>query len=97
MAVNSCVEQFNQKVIGIEKALNAFVETGTDEELFLSGYLHGHFSLVVSQAQLSQQTSPEQLDQRMQESLNEAFQAGELEEQDQRQVLTMWQSLLLTA
>lgn len=87
------VQAFNQKVDGIEMALSGFVDHGTDHELFLSGYLHGHFSLVVSQAEIDTDMALEGLDNRMKKSLAEAFEQGELEPVDQQLALDMWQSL----
>ena len=85
---------FNQVVDAIEQALNDFVDTGSDHELFLSGYLHGHFSLAVSQSQLAEDTSVSGLDVRMKNSLQGAFDDGELEAEDQQAVFAMWNKLV---
>ena len=86
-------ERFNQIVNSIEQAFNDFVDNGTDQELFLSGYLHGHFSLVVSQAELAQDLTLEGMKSRMEASLQNAFSQGELAHDDQGQALAMWETL----
>ncbi|MCV2883086.1 YfcL family protein [Aestuariibacter sp. AA17] len=87
------VTEFEQQVDIIERKLEGYVEHGTDEELFLSGYLHGHFSLVVSQALLAKEYAMSALDARMRASLHNAFDAKELEQADQALALSMWERL----
>lgn len=85
--------KFNQFVIAIEAFFDSVVDKGTDHELFISGYLSGHFSLVVSQAEQQHDFDLAQLDQRMQESLNSAFNNQELIPQDQTDVMQLWNRL----
>ncbi|MFA3789756.1 YfcL family protein [Aliiglaciecola sp. SL4] len=77
-----------------ESQLDAVVDNGTDDELFIAGYLHGHFSLVVSQALSSEQASIETLDKLLCANLDSAFAQKELEPEDQQKVLLLWQSLV---
>lgn len=74
--------------------LDAVVIDGTDHELFISGYLHGHFSLIVSQVESNDQCSVEELDRQLLLSLHNAFENGELEKADQQDVFAMWKSLV---
>ena len=79
----------------IEQALLDMVDTANDHELFVSGYLHGHFSLVVSEAQNHGENSMRDVNKRMQVSLDAAFQQGELEQADQVDVRNLWQHLYI--
>ena len=83
--------EFEVLVDGIQEKFDAVVVDGTDQELFVAGYLSGHFSLVVSQCQLAEQTILEALNNQMKSSLDKAFASGDLEEADQKDVLAFWQ------
>lgn len=72
---------------------DSVVDSGTDQELFISGYLSGHFTLVASQCCLNGLTTLKQLNEQMLLSLQTAFSNGELESDDQQQVLVFWQRL----
>jgi hypothetical protein len=85
--------RFNQFVCVVEKYFDSVVEQGTDHELFISGYLSGHFSLVVSQAEQQHEFILAALDRRMQASLSAAFEDQELIQQDQKDVLQLWHRL----
>lgn len=84
---------FSSLVSQVQQRFDDAVDHGCDQQLFYSGYLNGHFSLVVGQMELAGETDPQQLQQRMQASLQKAFDGGELEPQDQQQVMTYWQKL----
>lgn len=84
---------FDRFVEEVEQKFDSFIDHGTDHELFLSGYLHGHFSLIVSQASLADDTSVQAVDTRMRESLREAFANGELEAEDQTHAYAMWEAV----
>ncbi|GAB2686267.1 YfcL family protein [Aliiglaciecola aliphaticivorans] len=88
------LEEFIQQA---ESQLDAVVETGTDDELFIAGYLHGHFSLVVSQALSSEQANIKTLNKLLTENLDSAFAQKELEPEDQQKVILLWQSLINNA
>ncbi|MBY6063512.1 hypothetical protein CWI80_03080 [Pseudidiomarina sediminum] len=47
-------EQFEQFVTHLEQVFDHAVVEGSDDELFASGYLRGHFDLVVAQLELQQ-------------------------------------------
>jgi len=85
---------FESKVDSIQEFLDSMVDTGSDQELFIAGYLNGHFSLVVSQCQLADNLSMTAVDKVMLESLKSAFDNNELEPQDQQAVYDFWQKCM---
>ena len=50
---------FQGYVSDLEQVFDDLVATGTDDELFASGYLRGHFDLVVAQFELQEQAQTE--------------------------------------
>lgn len=88
---------FEQQIKYMQQALDGFVVNGSDQELFIASYLHGHFDLVVSQVMQSGLQNLNRLDQSMLASLQQAFSAGELEPDDQQMVSALWQQLLKQA
>lgn len=85
---------FETLVDNIQLKFDQVVEQGSDQDLFVAGYLSGHFSLVVSQCQLQGQETVEALNLGMLASLDKAFADGELEETDQQDVKTFWANCL---
>ena len=77
-----------------EACLDQVVEHGNDQELFIASYLQGHFAVEAGQSQVQGMTQIEQLSDLMHTSLTLAFANHELEADDQKQVLSLWQSLL---
>lgn len=84
---------FDAFVDQVEKRLDSYIDGGEPQDLFVSGYLHGHFSLSVSEQLLAGETEVEALKSRMDRNLNSAFNAKELELSDQKQVLAMWNTI----
>lgn len=78
----------------IQMFMDSMVDKGSDQELFIAGYLSGHFSLVVSQCQLSNRENLETLNTTMSDSLQKAFANNELEPQDQTDALAFWQKCI---
>jgi hypothetical protein len=76
-----------------ERYLDQVVGHGNDQELFIASYLQGHFAVVAGQSQVQQMTQVEQLSELMRVSLDYAFNNNELVEDDQQQVLNLWQTL----
>ena len=76
-----------------ERYLDQVVEHGNDQQLFIASYLQGHFAVAAGQSQVQQMTLIEQLAGLMNTSLNAAFENKELAEEDQDQVLHLWQTL----
>lgn len=73
---------------------DAIVESGTDDELFASGYFRGHFDLATSIFETAQSDfSIESFDAEIQKSLLRAFDNGELNENDQGLVEEVWAKL----
>lgn len=87
-------DAFEQLVDTIQNKFDQVVEHGSDQELFVAGYLSGHFSLVVSQCQLQGEEHIDALNKGMLESLDKAFANGELEEPDQQDVKAFWSDCL---
>ncbi len=79
--------QFDAYCDAIYQAFDNTVDSGTDAELFYAGYLNGHFSLVHARCESQ---SIDDLQEQMQQSLSEAFSAGELEPQEQQAVTAFW-------
>ncbi|MBF7072517.1 YfcL family protein [Glaciecola sp. MH2013] len=76
----------------MQLTLDSFIDSGSDQELFIASYLHGHFDVAVANIdkQLEKQTlstTPiKALQSQLSEQLNDAFDANELSEDDARQV-----------
>ncbi len=85
---------FIQQIDRIQSHFDSLVEAGSDQELFISGYLNGHFSLVTSQCINEQLLEIDDLDRKMQESLSVAFNNEELQTEDQHQVFVFWERCL---
>jgi hypothetical protein len=81
--INAMADYFDQSVA-----------TASDDQLFAAGYLRGHIDLAVGTLQLQEQPfSVETLQQQVMQSLQQAIQAGELNEHDQTLVIDIWQQL----
>lgn len=52
---------FDELVGRLEPVFDEAVVSGDDDELFASGYLRGHFDLVVARLELAGNTQPQQL------------------------------------
>jgi hypothetical protein len=89
--------QPNELTLFIQKTedyLDQVVGYGNDQELFIASYLQGHFAVVAGQSQVRQMTQIRQLNELMSSSLDAAFDNNELADDDQQQVLNLWQVLL---
>lgn len=86
----NALTSFIQKTEGY---LDQVVEHGNDQELFIASYLQGHFAVAAGQSQVQRMTQVEQLSELMHTSLGQAFANNELEADDQKQVLSLWQNL----
>lgn len=82
------LEHYEQQ---LEQWINEIVVTGDDDALFASGYLQGHFAVVLSELEVEADHSVAALDDKMQNCLKLA--AKELEDHDYRLVADAWQSL----
>jgi hypothetical protein len=90
-------DDFEQKGAQIERYLDDVVIEGSDQELFIASYLSGHFSLMVSRAELEKDWAHGGLNQLMLASLNAAFSQNELPDEEQKQVFFLWEKLAYTA
>ncbi len=81
--INAMADYFDQSVA-----------TASDDQLFAAGYLRGHIDLAVGTLQLQEQPfSVDTLQQQVMQSLQQAIEAGELNEHDQTLVIDIWQQL----
>ena len=90
MTTQQSSTDFEAMVDKIQAFMDSMVDEGNDQELFIAGYLSGHFSLVVSQCQLREKENPETLNSTMRESLEKAFADKELLPEDQKDALSFW-------
>ena len=81
---------FEQRVLAL---IDEMVEHGTDDELFAGGYLRGHLTLAVADAEADGVSSLSELAQRVNASLDAAIAKGELSPPDQVLVRNLWQQL----
>jgi len=83
-------EEFYQHLEKMVAYLDSFIVTGSDQELFIASYLHGHFDLAVVQAEQAQgvsiKTRFDVLFSQLSRQLDSAFKNNELTDADQKQV-----------
>ncbi|MDC1346262.1 YfcL family protein [Glaciecola sp.] len=84
---------FAEFIEGVEQDLDNIVVNGTDDELFISSYFHGHFSLAVSMVPDASENSVNNLDDILTQNLTDAFANQELDKPDQKKIWTLWQRL----
>lgn len=82
--------QFELRVLAL---IDEMVEHGSDDELFAGGYLRGHLTLAVADAEADGVSSLSELAQRVNASLDAAIAKGELSPPDQVLVRNLWQQL----
>ncbi|MDP5134647.1 YfcL family protein [Rheinheimera baltica] len=75
----------------VANLFDALVPVATDDELFASGYLRGHFDLAVGTLQVAGEPFIAQdVVSQVSNSLQFAIENGELTEQDQQHVNSIW-------
>ena len=84
-------------IVKIEAALDDVVNHGSDDELFIASYLQGHFAVEARQLEMHADASLALLDEKMINSLNNAFNDKELEGDDAAQVKQLWSRLFNAA
>ncbi|VEA94346.1 YfcL family protein [Yersinia pseudotuberculosis] len=88
------IAEFETRILA---QIDDMVEHASDDDLFAGGYLRGHLTLAVAEAEEHGEHSAEQLHARVQTSLEKAIKAGELSHPDQVLVLGLWDRLLAHA
>lgn len=78
---------------GIEQHIEGILEHGNDDELFASGYLSGHLSVVLARCEEQAVNTKQGFIDAMDQSLAHAYQAKELTPPDQALVEQMWSRL----
>lgn len=73
--------------------IDGMVEHASDDELFAGGYLRGHLTLAVAEAEAHGEQTFAALDGRVRSGLQKAIGNGELSPPDQVLVLSLWQKL----
>ncbi|QSX34970.1 YfcL family protein [Shewanella avicenniae] len=82
------LEQYD---LQLEQWIGEIVAKGDDDALFASGYLQGHFAVVLAELEAEDDHSAAALAEKMQQCLKLA--AKELEDHDYRLVADAWQEL----
>ena len=86
-------EDIQRFVERVESTLNEVVETGSDDDLFVAGYFHGHFSLAVSQINPAHPEPIAALDAIVKNNLEQAVANAELAPEDPAKVWQLWATL----
>ena len=94
MSTSQNNEAFDVNVEQIQAFMDSMVDDGSDQELFVAGYLSGHFSLAVSHCELTDARTITELDNSMRNSLQNAFDNDELQANDQQDAWQFWQKCL---
>lgn len=84
------IAEFERRILTM---IDSNVEHASDDELFAGGYLRGHITLAAAQAEELGQTSLNDFAALIEQSLDNAINAGELSPPDQILVFNMWKSL----
>ena len=91
MTAVSVPEQF---IDAAAELFDALVPVASDDELFASGYLRGHFDLAVGTLQLDDTSfSAADVITQVNNTLAQAIENGELSNADQQHVSLIWQRL----
>jgi hypothetical protein len=90
---------FIEKSDKMEAHLNSFIADGTDHELFIASYLHGHFDVAVANVEKlieSGEASPiSTLQATLNAQLQKAFDDNELSTEDAGQVTALFDFLFI--
>ncbi|KZN31745.1 YfcL family protein [Pseudoalteromonas luteoviolacea] len=85
---------FETYVEAAQQFFDELVDRANDDELFAGGYLRGHFDLAVGYAQVEElELAPEELNNKIEESLVKAYKNGELTEDDKTHVVNIWEQV----
>ncbi|KAA8996962.1 YfcL family protein [Affinibrenneria salicis] len=84
------IAEFETRILAL---IDDMVEHASDDELFAGGYLRGHLTLAVAEAEENGEQTPQALYARVCGSIEKAIKNGELSPPDQRLVNGMWETL----
>ncbi|ACS86366.1 YfcL family protein [Musicola paradisiaca] len=84
------IAEFEARILTL---IDNMVDHASDDELFASGYLRGHLTLAVADAEAVGEQTAQALNARVQSSLDKAIQNGELSPPDQVLIAQMWETL----
>jgi hypothetical protein len=87
------LDKFEKAVDRCQELFDTFVDQGTDEELFISSYLSGHFDLIVGQAFIKKNYAFFDLDRSIINSLEAGFETDNLTADEQEKALQLWHRL----
>ncbi|MCV9879537.1 YfcL family protein [Brenneria izbisi] len=88
------IAEFEARILAL---IDDMVEHASDDELFAGGYLRGHLTVSVAEAEEAGDHSPEALHERVSVSIANAIKNGELSPPDQILVNRMWDNLFQQA
>jgi hypothetical protein len=78
----------------VANLFDTLVPVATDDELFASGYLRGHFDLAVGTLQVADEPfAAADVVTQVNTTLEQAINNGELSEKDQQHVAAIWQRI----
>ncbi|AOR61892.1 YfcL family protein [Pectobacterium wasabiae] len=88
------IAEFETRILAL---IDDMVEHASDDELFAGGYLRGHLTVSVAEAEENGEHTLEALHVRVSGSINNAIKNGELSPPDQVLVNGMWERLFQQA
>lgn len=88
------ISVFEDRILAL---IDDLVEKGSDDELFAGGYLQGHITLAVAEVENNNEQGIDALSRRVEASIDQAIQAGELAPADQLLVKNLWLKLFKMA
>ncbi|MBN3138106.1 YfcL family protein [Pectobacterium punjabense] len=88
------IAEFETRILAL---IDDMVEHASDDELFAGGYLRGHLTVSVAEAEENGEQTLEALYVRVSDSINNAIKNGELSPPDQVLVNGMWERLFQQA
>lgn len=84
------IAEFESRILAL---IDDMVEHASDDELFAGGYLRGHLTISVADLEDGDDHSARAVYEKVNQSLEKAIAAGELNPRDRALVLAMWNSL----
>lgn len=89
---------FDSSVSSLVDAIDEFlfepVENGSEDDLFIASYLHGHFSVVAAGVADDHQSPLSAMDEGMKSSLEKAFSNNEVTLEDAEKVSALWRKVV---